>query len=469
MKKGERIDNLTIADISAEGKSVARVDGRVVFVEGAVPGDVVNVTVIRSRSNYLEATVNNFVTYSPHRISPVCQHFGSCGGCSWQHLSYESQLAFKHNHVVNTLKRIGGLEFPEARPIIGSEQTEFYRNKLDFTFSSQRWLTREEINSGAPFGEPALGFHVPRFFDKVLDIQRCHLQADPSNAIRNGLSAFAIREQIPFFNLRTQEGYLRTLTIRTATTGQVMVLLQVARDEPEWLDKVLDYLEQEFPAITSLQYIINTKRNDTYQDQDVHIRKGTLYIIESMTAPDGKTLQFRIGPKSFYQTNSRQAEKLYEVAFNMAGLTGKELVYDLYTGTGTIANYMASAAQKVIGLEYVEDAVADARENAKVNGIANTEFFAGDIKELLNESFLTEHGRPDVVITDPPRPGMHADVCAMLLQAEPPRIVYVSCNPATQARDLSLLSAKYRITAVQPVDMFPHTVHVENVVALERI
>lgn len=459
--------------MAAEGKCVAKVDGLVIFLEGCAPGDLVNARLTKIKSSFLEGTVTQIVEYSPDRTDPFCIHFGLCGGCSWQHIEYETQLRYKQKQVVDNLTRIGGLSLPEVTPIFPSARTRFYRNKLDYTFSAQRWLTWDEletVKAGTMDDEPALGYHIPRKYDKVFDVNQCHLQPDPSNAIRLAAKDEAIRNNIPFFDLRKQIGFLRTLTIRTAITNEVMIILQVTYDKMEWIEQILRRLERDFPQITSFQYVINGKKNDTFNDLDIICWKGNPYITETMQKPDGSgVLQFRVGPKSFYQTNSEQAYNLYRFAADMAAIKNHELVYDLYTGTGTIANFVAGQAKKVIGLEYVADAIADAKTNSKINNISNTDFYAGDIKNLLNESFLAEHGRPDVVITDPPRAGMHEDVCKMLLQASPERIVYVSCNAATQARDLKILAERYRITAVQPVDMFPHTVHVENVVSLVRI
>ncbi|HYG18052.1 MAG TPA: 23S rRNA (uracil(1939)-C(5))-methyltransferase RlmD, partial [Ohtaekwangia sp.] len=455
----------------------SRLDGKVVFLEGGAPGDTVDAQLTKIKSSFLEAKVTTIKKLSPDRVTPFCIHFGTCGGCSWQHINYETQLRYKQQQVVDNLQRIGGLELPTLSPIIPSAKTRFYRNKLDYTFSSQRWLTKEElaIKKNLPEGEtysgdgePALGYHIPRKYDLVFDVKECHLQPDPSNAIRLAVKDEAIKTQIPFFDLRKQIGFLRTITIRMANTGEVMVILQVTYDEMPWIEQILRRLENDFPQITSFQYVINGKKNDTFADLNIVTWKGNPYITEKMPRPDGKgDLQFRVGPKSFYQTNSDQAYTLYLIAWKMAELKGDELLYDLYTGTGTIANFVAGQARKVIGLEYVAAAIEDAKVNSAINGTTNTEFFAGDIKDLLNENFLSVHGHPDVLITDPPRAGMHADVCGMLLKAAPKKIVYVSCNPATQARDLSILSEKYRITAVQPVDMFPHTVHVENIVCLE--
>jgi 23S rRNA (uracil1939-C5)-methyltransferase len=472
VKKGDIIENIRVGTMAAEGKCIAKIDGVVIFLEGCAPGDLVNVRLTKIKSNFLEGTVTDIVEYAPDRAQPFCIHFGLCGGCSWQHIHYETQLRYKQQQVIDNLQRLGGLTLPEITPILPSPSTRFYRNKLDYTFSAQRWLTWDELETlkaGKMEDEPALGYHIPRKYDKVFDVNQCHLQPDPSNAIRLATKDEAIRNNIPFFDLRKQIGFLRTLTIRTAITGDVMVILQVTYDKMEWIEKILKRLETDFPQVTSLQYVINGKKNDTFNDLDIICWKGNPYITETMQKPDGSgELQFRVGPKSFFQTNSGQAYHLYRIAAEMAAIQKDELVYDLYTGTGTIANFVAGQAKKVIGLEYVGDAIADAKTNSKINNITNTDFYAGDIKNLLNEEFLQEHGRPDVVITDPPRAGMHEDVCKMLLQASPKRIVYVSCNAATQARDLKILAERYDIVAVQPVDMFPHTVHVENVVSLMK-
>lgn len=467
-KKGDILPGITIDTMAAEGKCLARVNGQVLFITGGAPGDVVDVELTKIKSAFLEGRVSRVVTLSPFRADPFCSHFGTCGGCSWQHIAYATQLQYKHQQVIDHLERIGGLTLPSVKPILGSSQEKYYRNKLDFTFSASRWLTRDELTEGKSFGDPGLGYHIPRMYDKVFDVSECFLQPDPSNAIRLHVKATALREQIPFFDLRKQVGFLRTLTIRTANTGETMIILQVTYDKMEWIEKILEGLASQFPAITSFFYVINGKRNDTFADLEMVCWRGNPYITERMKKPSGNgSLEFRVGPKSFYQTNSQQAEVLYRAAWEMAGLQGTERVYDLYTGTGTIANYVADHAREVIGLEYVEAAIEDAKVNAQLNGITNTRFFAGDMKDLLDGAFLETHGRPDVVITDPPRAGMHEDVSRVLLEAAPARIVYVSCNPATQARDLKILSEKYEITAVQPVDMFPQTVHVENVVRLD--
>jgi 23S rRNA (uracil1939-C5)-methyltransferase len=470
VQKGDVIENIRVDTMAAEGKCVAKVDGLVIFLEGCAPGDLVNARLTKIKSSFLEGKVTDIVEYAPDRTDPFCIHFGLCGGCSWQHIRYETQLRYKQKQVVDNLERLGGLTLPAITPIFPSANTRFYRNKLDYTFSAQRWLTWDElenVKAGKMDDEPALGYHIPRKYDKVFDVNQCHLQPDPSNAIRLAAKDEAMRNKIPFFDLRKQIGFLRTLTIRTAITGEVMIILQVTYDKMEWIEKILQRLERDFPQITSLQYVINGKKNDTFNDLEIICWKGNPYITEKMAKPDGAgELQFRVGPKSFYQTNSEQAYHLYRLTAEMAAIQKEELVYDLYTGTGTIANFVASQAKKVIGLEYVQDAIADAKTNSEINNVDNTEFYAGDIKNLLNEDFLQQHGRPDVVITDPPRAGMHEDVCKMLLQASPKRIVYVSCNAATQARDVKILSERYSIVAVQPVDMFPHTVHVENVVSL---
>ena len=477
MKKGDVIEDIVVETMASEGKCVARVNGLVIFLEGGAPGDVVDAKLMKIKSSFLEGRVIAIKALSPYRTSPFCVHFGTCGGCSWQHIEYETQLKYKQKQVTDNLERIGGLAIPEIRKILPSRNTRFYRNKLDYTFSAQRWLTHDElaqrkaIDPENPWGvaEPALGYHMPRKYDQVFDVLECHLQPDPSNAIRLAAKDEAIKNAIPFFDLRKQVGFLRTLTIRTATTGEVMVILQVTYDKIEWIEKILTRLANDFPSITSFQYIINGKKNDTFADLDIICWKGLPYITERMPKPDGSGwLEFRVGPKSFYQTNAEQAFELYRVAWAMADLKGTELVYDLYTGTGTIANFTAGHAKKVIGLEYVADAIEDAKINSAINGITNTDFYSGDIKDLLDDTFINTHGRPDTVITDPPRAGMHEDVTRMLLKCSPAKIVYVSCNPATQARDLKILSENYDVADIQPVDMFPHTMHVENVVSLVR-
>ena len=461
------LEKVTITDVAAEGKAVAKVNELVIFVPYVVPGDVVDLQVKRKKNHYAEAVAVKFHEKSPLRTEPFCSHFGVCGGCKWQCLSYEEQLKYKQKQVFDNLTRIGKVELPEFRPILGSEKTRFYRNKLEFTFSNKRWLTEEEVKQDVKYDQMnAVGFHIPGAFDKVLAIDKCWLQDDISNQIRNAVRDYAYAHNFPFFNLRTQEGLLRNIMIRTSSTGELMVVLQckVTDDEARRkMEEILQFMADSFPQITSLMYVINNKCNDTIGDLDVEVFKGNDHIFEEMEG-----LRFKVGPKSFYQTNSEQAYNLYKVAREFAGLTGNELVYDLYTGTGTIANFVARQARKVVGIEYVPEAIEDAKVNSDLNGIDNTLFYAGDMKDILTNDFIAEHGRPDVIITDPPRAGMHNDVIDVILAAEPKRIVYVSCNPATQARDLQLLDGKYKVTAVQPVDMFPHTHHVENVVQLER-
>lgn len=458
------INHLEIVDIAAEGKAIGKADGMVVFVPYVAPGDIVDVQVNRKRKSYMEATPVTFHKYSELRVKPQCEHFGLCGGCKWQHISYESQLHYKQKQVEDQLIRIGKLDVPAIQPIVPSDNHFFYRNKLEFTFSSSRWLTNEEIKSGTDITDrSAVGFHIPEMFDKVFDVKKCWLQNDPSNAIRDAVRSFALKHDLPFFDLRDHGGFLRNLIIRTSSTGDLMVIVSFYSENKQWRTKLLDHLADKFPSITSLMYVINGKPNDTITDQEIVCYKGNDHIFEEMEG-----LRFKIGPKSFYQTNSAQAYKLYKVTRDFAALRGDEIVYDLYTGTGTIANFVAGKASKVIGVEYVPEAIEDAKNNSALNSITNTQFFAGDMKDVLNQKFVETHGRPDVVILDPPRAGVHQDVIDTLLYIMPERIVYVSCNPATQARDLALLNDVYRIDAVQPVDMFPQTQHVENVVRLTR-
>ncbi len=461
------LEKVTITDVAAEGKAIARVDDMVVFVPYVAPGDVVDLQVKRKKHHYAEAEAVKFHTYSPLRAVPFCQHYGVCGGCKWQILPYEEQIKYKQKQVTDNLTRIGKIELPDISPILGSKKTQCYRNKLEYTFSNKRWLTAEEVKQEVTYEQMnAVGFHIPTAFDKVLAIEKCWLQDDISNRIRNAIRDYAYAHDYSFQNLRTHEGMLRNLIVRTSTTGELMVILVCKIETEEQMERyreLLQYVAETFPEITSLLYIINNKVNDTITDLEVHTFRGNDHIYEEMEG-----LRFKVGPKSFYQTNSEQAYELYKVARHFAGLTGNELVYDLYTGTGTIANFVARQARQVVGIEYVPEAIEDAKVNSAINGITNTLFYAGDMKDLLTDEFIQEHGRPDVIITDPPRAGMHQDVVDVILRAEPQRIVYVSCNPATQARDLQLLDPKYRVTAVQPVDMFPHTHHVENVVRLER-
>ena len=461
------LEKVTITDVAAEGKALAKVNDMVVFVPYVVPGDVVDLQVKRKKNKYAEAVAVKFHEFSPKRAVPFCQHYGVCGGCKWQCLTYEDQIKYKQKQVTDNLTRIGKVELPEISPILGSEKTEFYRNKLEFTFSDKRWLTEEEVKAEVQYDQMnAVGFHIPGAFDKVLAIEKCWLQDDISNQIRNTIRDYAYEHGLAFYNIRNHEGLLRNLMIRTSSTGELMVLLQVRVSQDKDLDdtkNLLAHVADKFPQITSLLYVVNNKCNDTINDLDVEVFKGNDHIFEEMEG-----LRFKVGPKSFYQTNSEQAYNLYKVTREFAGLTGDELVYDLYTGTGTIANFVSRKAKKVVGIEYVPEAIEDAKVNSAINNITNTLFYAGDMKDMLTQDFINEHGRPDVIITDPPRAGMHNDVIDVILFAEPKRIVYVSCNPATQARDLALLDAKYKVMAVQPVDMFPHTHHVENVVLLEK-
>ena len=457
-------EKVEIIDIGSEGKAIAKVDGIVVFTTHVIPGDIVDLQVIKKREKYQEAKVVKIHTNSPDRIPAFCEHFEVCGGCKWQYLPYDKQLFYKQKQVYDQLKRIGKVTLPDFIPIKGSANSTFYRNKLEFTFSNRRWLTTEEVRSGDQFDDMnVLGFHVQGMFDKVLNINKCWLQDDPSNAIRNSVKEYAIANKLAFYDLRNKEGLLRNLIIRSTSTGELMVIVNFFREDVEKREALLKYVADKFPEITALLYVINEKGNDTIHDQDIHVFKGRDHIIEEMEG-----LKFIIGPKSFYQTNSQQAYELYKIARDFASLTGKEVVYDLYTGTGTIACFVASQASKVIGIEYVPEAITDAKVNAKNNGLENTSFFAGDMKDILTKDFITENGHPNVIITDPPRAGMHEDVISAILFAAPERIVYVSCNPATQARDIGLLSHNYEVTKVQPVDMFPHTHHVENVVLLEK-
>jgi len=458
------LESVVITDVAAEGKAIAKVDGMAVFVPNVVPGDVVDVQLTRKKHNYAEGRVVRFVSYSENRVEPFCEHFGICGGCKWQMLPYDLQLKYKQKQVADNLTRIGKVELPEISPILGAPKTTFYRNKLEFTFSNRKWITENEMESGEFFGtREALGFHIPQRFDKVLDIRYCWLQNDVSNRIRNTIRQFCLQNDYEFFDLRNQKGLMRNLIIRTSSTSEIMLIVVFFKDDKGKREKLLNFIADEFPQITSLLYVINEKANDTIMDQEIVTWKGNDCIYEEMEG-----LKFKIGPKSFYQTNSEQAYNLYKIVREFAQLSGNELVYDLYTGTGTIANFLARKARKIIGIECVPEAIEDAMENSKLNRIDNTFFIAGDIKDILTRDFIIEHGDPDVIVTDPPRAGMHGYVIETILSVEPPRIVYVSCNPATQARDVNLLDGKYRVTRVQPVDMFPHTHHVENVVLLEK-
>ena len=458
------IENAIIEAVAAEGRALTHFEGMVVFVEFAVPGDIVDIRVTKKKKNHMEGKILRIVKPSEMRLEPFCSHFGVCGGCRWQPLPYEKQLEAKRQQVYDQLVRIGHLEVPEVRPTLGSENTRFYRNKLEYTFSCSRWFSTPEIKEATEENERmGLGFHVGKFFDKVLDIEKCYLQKDPSNQIRLFVRKYAVDHGLEFYNLRENRGYLRNLVIRTTEKGDVMLIVVFAHDRtPSVREEMLAEISEAFPQITSLYYVINSKLNDSISDQQCILFKGDEAIYETMEG-----LRFKIGPKSFYQTNSAQAYRLYSVARDFAALTGSETVYDLYTGTGTIAQFVSRSASKVIGIEYVPEAIEDAKFNSAANGCANCEFFAGDMKDVLSAEFIAEHGRPDVMIVDPPRAGMHPDVVKTIKEASPERIVYVSCNPASQARDLAMLSELYTITAVQPVDMFPHTMHVENVCSLE--
>ena len=470
---------VTITDIGSEGNAIARVDDMILFVPGMIPGDVVDVRVTKKKKRYMEGVTIAVTTPSPQRITPPCSHFGVCGGCRWQHLPYDRQLFYKAQQVRDNLTRIGHTPIPAIDPIVGSEKIYGYRNKLEFTFSERRWMTGDELESwiaakesqkegetphlATPVLSPALGFHIPGIYDKVLDINECLLMSEPSDSIRNEVRKYALEKGLPFYDFREHRGFLRTMFVRITLGGEVMVVLVTTDSRAEDREKLLIHLAERFPEITSLYYIVNTKKNDSISDQTpVHFR-GSEYITEEMEG-----LRFRIGPKSFFQTNSSQAARLYGVVKEFAQLKGDENVYDLYTGTGTIACYLASGAARVTGIEYIEEAVADARVNASENDIGNAAFFAGDIKDIFNDKLFRERGRPDVIITDPPRAGMHGDVTLAMLHSGAKKIIYVSCNPATQARDIDILSAGYDVTRVRPVDMFPHTFHVENVVLLEK-
>lgn len=465
-KKQYTFENIEVIDAGARGKTVAKApDGRVIFLNNAVPGDIVDIKTGRKRKAYYEGSVTKFHKYSDKRTEPVCQHFEHCGGCKWQHMAYEHQLAYKQKEVINNLQRIGHIELPEVTPILGCENTYFYRNKMEFSFSSNRWLTLEEINSKEEIvNKNACGFHIAGMWDKILDIEKCHLQEDPSNEIRNFIKDYGIDHNLAFFNPREQTGFLRTIMLRISSTGEIMLVIQFFEENIVKREALLNAVAIEFPQITSLQYVINSKGNDTLYDQDIILFKGNDHIYEEMEG-----LKFKIGPKSFYQTNSDQAYELYKITRDFAGLTGNETVYDFYTGTGTIAQFVSKNAKKVIGVESVPEAIEDAKLNAQFNSIENVEFYAGDMKDVFNDAFVAKHGKADVVITDPPRDGMHKKVVEKILSISPKRIVYVSCNSATQARDLALMKHQYKIIKTQAVDMFPQTHHIENVVLLELI
>ena len=458
------LEEVLIENIGAEGKSLARVDGVVVFVKDAVPGDLVDLQVFRKKGNYMEARVVRYHRYSEQRTDPFCEHFGICGGCKWQHLPYERQLFYKEQQVVDAFRHIAGVEIPEARPILGSDPVTRYRNKMEYTFSNHRWLLDHEKQSEEPLPHTnAAGLHVPGRFDKVIDLETCHHQVEPSNEIRNMLKGLAMEKGLSFYDHRTNEGFMRNLIVRTSTLGEIMVILSVQYDQPE-LYELLDAVKEKYPGLTSLMYVINPKLNETLYDQEILTWAGRDHIFEQL-----EDLKFKIGPKSFFQTNSFQALRLYQVARDFAALKGDEILYDLYTGTGTIANFMAGKAKQVVGIESLPEAIKDAKVNSELNGINNTRFFAGDMKDIFDEAFIRKNGKPQVIITDPPRAGMHVRVVEQILKIAPQRIVYVSCNPATQARDVELLGRAYKVLKIQPVDMFPHTHHVENVALLEAV
>jgi 23S rRNA (uracil1939-C5)-methyltransferase len=464
MSRGAKYEYVEITDFAAEGKCIFKSEDGVIFVEGNVaPGDVVDLEVVRTKKKLKEAIVTKIHKTSSMRADPYCSHHGVCGGCKWQHIDYQYQLRFKRQQVIDHFERIGKIKNVEINPILPASKTEYYRNKLEFTFSNWRWLTLDQMNSGQEFSKNALGFHVPKHFDKIFTVNHCHLQPDPSNAIRNSLQAFGEASGIPYYDVRFNRGVLRNVVIRTANSGDIMVIVQFGEQDDDSIEKVMQFMKETHPEVTSLNYIVNLKGNDSYQDQDVINYSGERTIRETM-----EDLTFLVGPKSFYQTNSAQAFNLFKITREYAGLTGEESVYDLYTGTGTIANFVARQARKVVGVEYVEAAVEDARINSALNGITNTSFFAGDMRRVVNEDFLRKHGKPNVIITDPPRAGMDVPVVETILKAKADRIVYVSCNSATQARDLALMSEDYEVTRVQPVDMFPHTHHVENIALLVR-
>ena len=470
-KKKPLLQQVVVEDYAAEGKALSKIDGKVIFIEGAVPGDVVDVQLSKSKKEWGEGKAIHFHSLSPDRVTPFCEHFGVCGGCKWQMLPYEKQLQYKQNEVVQNLKRIGKVQLPPIQPIIGCTETARYRNKLEFTFSNRRYLLPDEIAAAKDTTidqENALGFHVPRLFDKVIDINTCHLMAEPVNAIKNTIRAYAKENNLTFYDIRFHHGWLRTLIVRVATTGEVMVNVCFGYDDEKERVRLFDHLLKQVPGITTLLYTINPKKNDTIYDLEPKAYHGKGYIIETLsTTPGGEKLKFKIGPKSFFQTNTRQGERLYQVTRELACLTGQETVYDLYCGTGSIGLFVSDKAKKIIGVETVQEAITDAWENAALNNIEHAKFFAGDVIDVCTSEFFQEHGKPDVVITDPPRAGMHEKLVRKILETSAPLVVYVSCNPATQARDLNLLDEKYEVTHVQPVDMFPHTHHIENVVQLK--
>lgn len=457
------IRNIRVESVAAEGKCIGKNNGQVIFISGTAPGDLVDVRILKKKKNYLEAVPLKFHELSDKRVEPFCFHFGPCGGCKWQHLNYESQLEFKQQQVIDQLERIGKVQIPQISPIIASDKTQRYRNKLEYTFTNRRWLTKAEIETGENINRNGLGFHMPGRFDRVLDIDHCYLLPEPSNELRLFMKFFAINNNLTFYDVHSHSGLLRNLIIRVTDTGEIMVIIQFGENNTDKIRFLMDEVNTSFPEITSLNYVVNTKKNDTFNDLEVKNYAGTPYITETMD-----DLHFRIGPKSFFQTNTSQALKLYRIAREFAGLTGNEVVYDLYCGAGTISNFIARNAGLVIGLEHIKEAVNDAKINSEINNIENTEFYCVDIKDNLNADFYSTHGNPDVIITDPPRAGMHKDVVKTLIASEANKIVYISCNPATQARDIELMSGYYNVSNVQPVDMFPHTQHVENVVLLQQ-
>ena len=472
------LENVAVTDYAAEGKSLAKVNGKVIFIQGVVPGDVLDIQLLKNKKDWAEGRPIRFVNYSPERETPFCSHFGICGGCQWQMLPYEKQLTYKQKQVADNLERIGKLDLPGISPIIGAEETKYYRNKIEYTFGTKEFTKEKPIKEGGgkvttpspgiDVPEGAAGFHAKGFFDKVVDIQTCYLQAEPTNEIRLAVKEFARQNRLPFYDIRNHTGFLRTMQIRLCTTGELMVNIVVAEDDKKNIEKLMQFVEERFPAITTLLYTINRKWNDSLNDLEPAIWKGKGYVIEKLsTGSRGDEFEFKIGPKSFFQTNTRQAEKLYQVTNDFSELTGKEIVYDLYCGTGSIGIFVSKMAKKVIGVELIPAAVEDAKENAQLNHLSNTSFFAGDVIDICNDDFFTAHGKPDVIITDPPRAGMHEKLVRKILEMSAPTVVYVSCNPATQARDLSLLNEKYAVTKIQPVDMFPHTHHIENVVQLK--
>ncbi len=456
-------ENVEIIDIADKGKGIAKVDELVIFVNQVVPGDIVDVKIVKQKRNYKEAAVIKFHKYSDKRSEPKCEHFGLCGGCKWQNMPYEEQLKFKQKQVEAALQRIGKVDISGINSIIGSENTYFYRNKLEYTFSNRRWFTDKEIRPEEERNADGLGFHIPGMFDRIVDINKCWLQAEPSNAIRLSVKDFATKNNYEFYDVRNHVGFLRNLVIRTSTTGEFMIILLVAKNDKEKIEEIMNHILSEFPTVTSLFYIVNSKKNDSYFDLEPKLFHGKDFILEKMG-----DLQFKIGPKSFYQTNSEQGHELYKITEKFAKLTGNEIVYDLYTGTGTIANFVAKNAKQVVGIEYIPEAIEDAKLNAKLNNIKNTKFFAGDMKDIFTDKFINENGKPDVIILDPPRAGIHKNVIEAIKYASPQKIVYVSCNPSTQARDIELLSDIYDVKDIQPVDMFPHTHHIENVLLMEK-